>query len=178
MSSACPVCNEPTRDGLTCWTCVRDVRRQLGELPWLHLETRRAALGLVRMSTPGAGRPAETPLPINPKAGQLATRVRAGVIGWVRVAVDRGADLPAARMTTMTALLTDRLRDLRHHAGFPMLARDAHTWTTSMIRTINRPAQRRIEVGPCPLDTTDNDGHTIACTGTVWAIFPTASADT
>ncbi len=173
----CPVCAKASRDGLPCWDCVRCARRDLAEIPWLYLDTRRAALGLVRLGDRNGGRSATTPLPVNLQASALADRVRAGIVGWVRIAVERGADWPTGRVSDMAPLLADRMHDLRHHEAAAELMADVSRWTADMVRTINRPAVRRIEVGPCPLDVTDADGTLTPCTGTVWAIFPTSGAD-
>ena len=168
---ACPVCGEHSRDALTCWPCIRKTRRDLAELPWLYLETRRASLGIVRLSAREGSRSSETPMPINLRASRIADTVRSGIVGWVRIAVDRGADWPADKLAAMCSLLADRARDLRHHEAFPELVTDVTQWTADMLHVVNRPAIRRIEVGPCPLDTTTDDG-TARCAGTVYAILP------
>ena len=170
--NTCPVCKERSRDGLTCWPCLRRTRCDLTELPWLYLETRHTALGMARMGRPNGARSTEVPLRLNLHASTLADRVRTGVVGWTRIASDRGAPWPADSITAMCQLLADRLRDLRHHNAFPELAADVTRWTADMLRTINLPPTRRIEVGPCPLDWTDIDGTTSRCQGTVWASFP------
>ena len=170
MTKACPVCGEHSRDALTCWPCIRKTRRDLAELPWLYLETRRASLGIVRLSAREGSRSSETPMPINLRASRIADTVRSGIVGWVRIAVDRGADWPADKLAAMCSLLADWARDLRHHEAFPELVTDVTQWTADMLHVVNRPTTRRIEVGPCPLDnTTGGDGR---CTGTVWAILP------
>ena len=168
----CPICRERTRDGLTCWTCIRRTKRDLHELPWLYLETRRASVGMVRLAARNGGKSAETPLPVNTHAAALADRVRNGVVGWARIAIDRGAPVPRDTLAGLCDMLAESLRDLRRHEAITELAADVHRWTADMVRTINRPDSRRIEVGPCPLDVTDDDGTKTRCTGTVWAIFP------
>ena len=170
--NTCPVCKERSRDGLTCWTCLRRTRRDLTELPWLYLETRHTALGMARMGRPNGSRSTDNPLRLNLHATTLADRVRAGIVGWTRIAIDRGAAWPAGGFTPMCTLIADQLRDLRHHEAFPELAGDVTRWTNDMVRAINLPPTRRIQVGPCPLDWTDTDGTTNRCQGIVWATFP------
>lgn len=173
----CPVCAKASRDGLPCWDCIRRARRDLAEIPWLYLDTRRAALGLVRLGDRNGGRSATTPLPVNLRASAVADHVRTGLVRWVRIAVERGADWPAGRVSDMAALLADRMRDLRRHEAASDLLGDVAQWTADMVRTINRPAVRRIKVGPCPLDVSADDGTPTRCPGIVWAIFPASGTD-
>lgn len=174
MTSTCPLCQGRSVDALPCSTCTRHLTRDLREVPWLHLETRHAALGLARLSSPVGGRSATNGLPVNLAASGVAQRVlegvgvRNGIVGWVRITVeDLGAPWPAGSVAAMCTHLADHMPALRKHEAIVELAADVRDWTDAMVRVINRPTMRRIAVGPCPLAHDD-----APCAGTVWATFP------
>ena len=67
QSPACPACRGRSRDGHLCPHCTRSLTHRLAEIPWLYLETRRAALGMVRLgpTSEGGKSGAEPPMPVN-----------------------------------------------------------------------------------------------------------------
>lgn len=176
--TTCPNCSARSIDGHLCHQCSGRLRRDLRELPWLYLQARHAALGLVRLAAGGGGGGTlEPPLPVNLRASRLTDRIRSGLIGWARIAHDElGCDWPEPRIGSICEHLAASVGELRKHEAAAELANDVAAWTHKIVALINRPPTRRIEVGPCPLDTT-TDGETARCTGVVWAILPSPSGD-
>ena len=173
-AQTCPSCHEASRDGHLCHPCTRRLTYDLGEVPWLWLETERAAVGLSRLFTNVGGRSTTTALPVNLAASETARKVlggvgvRNGIVGWVRItADDLGAPWPANTVTAMCDHLAGQAPGLRKHEAVAELVGDVHDWTEAMVQAINRPTIRRIPVGPCPLI---HDGT--PCEGRIWATFP------
>lgn len=151
---------------------MAELRRDLMELPWLYLETRRAAVGMSRLGTTVGGAAAERALPLNEHAARIAADVHNGIVGWVRITIeDLGADAPAGRLAPMCQHLAQHLRDLRKHEAIEEFTSDVRRWTHAMVQAINRPEVRRIPAGPCPNQVAGPDGTT-PCAGKVFAVFP------
>ncbi len=163
MNPTCrvPSCDRPVADGYVCMRCAHTLEQALGDIPavvhQLNLTLAKAGRFSARNERVGS----ETPLPLDPRASQAASNLRAHLVGWVRlVAEERGLPLPADTLDAMSRFLLANVEWLRHHeAGHEAVAELAHSHVHGperscsgdicvIMRLIDRPAERWY-AGPC-----------------------------
>ncbi len=136
----CPVCLQPTNDGLLCRSDTSALRSALGSLPWLMREL-QVTLTRQNQATKGGGRGnGETPLPFNVNASEVAFTVTNTVGTWIRD-IDARAD-PGQTMTAWCAWLIERVPTIRGHVAVEQIY-DELTYAVKIVRqAIDRPPDR------------------------------------
>lgn len=135
----CPVCADPTRDGLMCAADTARLRATLRNLPGLMREL-RLTLTRQNQGAQSGGHGGETPLPFNVDASEVAHTVTNTVGTWIRDLNER-AD-PGRTMTDWCAWLLEHMPAIRRHQAVEQLY-DELTYAAKIVwRAIDRPADR------------------------------------
>lgn len=157
MTQICQ-CGKPTRDdAYVCDACLDDLAKALGNVPALagELDVSLTRVKGIDYTEMGGSRGAETPLPLDQRAYEAISQLRAVLVSWTRFCSEEGVrnqsprpGLPADTLQAMSAWLLWRVDGL----GFSDLGPDAVSEITRAVgrcqMVIDRPAERRY-AGPC-----------------------------
>lgn len=170
MGRQCPYCGERSNDGMLCHRCVKATKRALARIIELWPTLQETITRRDRIGEPSEIRAQSIygPLPYREPASNVANRVRADLVGWVRIcADDYGADLPRDTVPAMCRLLIDRARQLRTSNAAAGWASDMVIARDSILRAVDL-TDRRAPAGPCPEVTADNE----PCPGVIVTTYP------
>lgn len=177
MTNECR-CGRPTRQGhVVCETCLTDLERALGDVPWLDSElevtiTRQKGVDYRRVGGGKGGRkPAEAPSPANWGASEARTHLRALLVSWTLLCAEEGVrrkggadDLPADELGALSRWLMTRVDGLGLHDAGPDAVDEITSAVAHCHRLIDRPADRQY-LGTCEVCA----GRLYARPGSAWA---------
>ncbi len=135
-------CERPSADGYLCHRCTRVLERILAELPATLTDLQVTITRQSRTSRGGGGKPtkaAESPLPFDVHASDLADRVRNGLSTWIRhLCESRGVERYHGPAHPVGGCQHDSCRAIR--AGGPLFDRteDMATWLVAHIDSIRQ----------------------------------------
>lgn len=143
---SCPICHDPTNDGLPCRVCVASLRAALRDLPWLLREL-RVTLTRQNQAMHGGGRGGDdNPLPYNINAAEVMATVISTVGTWIG-RLDEYAD-PGPTMKHWCGWLLLNMPLIRRHAAAEQAFADLTGAAKTARQAIDRPADREY-VQPC-----------------------------
>ena len=185
----CPSCGHATTDGLLCADCTDTLRGHLigrwqpgthgtgfvdgisGLWPTLiETVTRQDRLTAgSEVHTHDAG----SRIPVNLRASDLADTIRAQLVGWVRIGIEAGQDMPADTVPALCAHLVDHTDWWRRHEAVRDLCDEINRAHARILAAVDLPPDRaRIPLdGPCPEILSDGT-H---CDGALVLLFPRSS---
>lgn len=153
MSAACQLCEAGTEGYLLCRRCAGHVTATLRDIPGLAATLEDSIARRVRYSS-GIGvssrAAAETPLPVDLHAAEVATRLHNTLGTWVRDIADRTGDgeLPPDDTAALAAWLMQRMSTVRTHPAAGEIGDEIIGVAGRGWRAVDRPAQP-LYCGPC-----------------------------
>lgn len=152
-TATCRRCDRPVADAApSCAACVAQTR---DNLEWIadhahELDTTLARLD--RVTAPTAGHATETPLPVNLRASDVASRLRNTLTTWARVvAEERGADPADTTNPGLARWLSERAAWMAHAPWSPEAFDDIGAAAVDLARAIDTPPAM-IALGTCDID--------------------------
>lgn len=193
MSTTC-TCGRPTRDdAYVCDTCLDNLSRDLGDIPWLATELDTTLTGERSPVAQDGGRSAKCSckdeddkcshglVPFNVAASDASRNLKHELVMLVRFCLEEGVrsrggdDMPADDLVSLSRWLMWRTDGLAFVDMAPEFVRSVRAAVTTCRRVVDLPPERSY-AGPCPECKRDlyhrPDAAEVKCSecGTTWDV--------
>lgn len=152
MNEPCEIewCDRPVAEGRICMRCAERFEVALGDVAALWDELDVVLTRQARYSDAEGRAGAETALPFNARASEVASTVRNILVSWCRlISEERGKPLPEVDTPAAIAgWLLHHVMWLRHHRAGAEAVEEILSAVSELRRVVDRPAER-IYAGPC-----------------------------